>query len=84
MNKRLLKEISFKMTITVGGGVNVNLHILDNLFKSSLFLFGQITPPPPYKDRQMQIDCGGPESLRTICMHDAPIFNYSNDSAIHK
>ena len=56
-----LKEISFKMTITLGGGVNINC-IYYSIVSKFLGLFVcQI--PSPYHDSHMQINCGSPEGM---------------------
>ena len=53
-----MKEISFKMTITLGGGVNINC-IYYTIFSKVLCLtFCQI--PSPYQDSHMQIRSGSP------------------------
>ena len=56
-----LKEISFKMTITLGGGVNINCNYYTIIFSKALCLF--FCPiPSPYQDSHMQIVCGNPAS----------------------
>ena len=56
-----LKEISFKMTITLGGGVS----IYHTVFSKVLCLsFCQILSP--YQDSHMQTICGNPDINRTL------------------
>ena len=57
-----LKEISFKMTITLGGGININCIYYTIFWKAFCLTFCQ--SPSPYQDSHMQICCGsagGPE-----------------------
>ena len=51
-----LKEISFKMTITLGGGVNINCNYYTIFSKALCLFFCPI--PSPYQDSHMQIVCG--------------------------
>ena len=53
-----LMEISFKMTITLGGGVSINCIYYSIFSKLFCRLFCQI--PSPYHDSHMQINCGSP------------------------
>ena len=55
-----LKEISFKMTITLGGGVSINCIYYSIFSKLLCLFFCQI--PSPYHDSHMQINCGSPVS----------------------
>ena len=56
-----LKEISFKMTITLGGGVRINC-IYYTIFSKVLCLsFCQI--PSPYQDSHIRMIRGNPERL---------------------
>ena len=55
-----MKEISFKMTITLGGGVNINCIYYTIFSKVLCLIFCQI--PSPYQDSHMQIRSGSPDT----------------------
>ncbi len=59
-----LKEISFKKTITVVGGVNINC-IYYTIFSKVLCLTC-FQLPTHYKGSPMQISCGSPDRARQI------------------
>ena len=68
-----LKEISFKMTITLGGGVSINCIYYSIFSKLLCLFFCQI--PSPYHDSHMQINCGSPEQK----LERLPYFTYISE-----